>query len=194
MNGIAYAFDPETGEYRGEVEAQESPLELGQGKYIIPANALDTEPPPHVEGKRRICVDGGWQYQDIPPEPPLPPKTVADLKAEKRRDINIECDKLIGAAVFSYPGTEILTFSKQETEARAYIADPLSATPMIDALAENREIDKAELVTRILAKADFFAWYTGKVIGYRQKLEDQINAATTPAGLAMIDPLAGWPT
>jgi hypothetical protein len=114
-----------------------------------------------------------------------------DVKATKLAAINAECDRRINAAVLSYPDTEVLTFAKQETEARAFLADALAATPMIDALATNRGIDKAELAGRIIAKADYFATYTGAVVGHRQKLEDQVNAPD--ADLDAIDPLAGWP-
>jgi hypothetical protein len=115
-----------------------------------------------------------------------------DRRAAKRAVINAQCDQRINAVVSSYPETEILTFPKQEEEARAYAADPASATPMIDALAASRGVGKEDLVNRILAKVDYFAQYTGLVIGYRQKLEDRVNAASD-AELDGIDPLAGWP-
>lgn len=130
------------------------------------------------QGKWQL-VDGEW----IP--------YAGDMKAEKLAEINAECDRLVKVAVLSYPDTEVLTFAKQESEARAYLTDPGSPTPMIDAIAINRGIDKAELVTRIIAKADYFAVYTGKIIGHRQKLEDLVNAPD--ADLDAIDPLAGWP-
>lgn len=133
-----------------------------------------------------------WQAEGNTPEPVAAP-TLADLKTAKLTDINAECDRRINAEVLSYPATEVLTFPKQETEARAWAAGNTAATPLIDALAENRGIDKAELVSRIVAKADYFAAFTGKMVGYRQKLEDQVSAATTLEELAAIDPLAGWP-
>ena len=51
---------------------------------------------------------------------------------------------------------------------------------MLDALATARGLDKMELVTRILAKADVMAEYSGQIVGVRQRIKDQVLAATTP--------------
>lgn len=120
-----------------------------------------------------------------------PPKLLS--RVELKAAVNQECDLRMSALVASYPAQEVATFAKQETEARAYLANNAAATPLIDALATNRGVPKAELAARIVAKADAFAVYAGRVIGYRQKLEDQIDAATE-ATLGTIDPLAGWPS
>lgn len=114
-------------------------------------------------------------------------------KAAKLHEANRECDKRITAIVATYPSTEVMTFAKQEAEARNYVTDSAAPTPMIDALSQNRNVAKPELVARIIAKADAFAAYTGAVVGYRQKLEDAINSAETMAALKSIDPLVGWP-
>lgn len=119
-------------------------------------------------------------------------KPLADLQASKREAVNAECDRRMSLLVATYPVQEVATFAKQETEARAYVADNAAATPLIDAMALNRDIPKAELVARIIAKADAFAAYAGKIVGYRQKLEDMIDAATIET-IGSIDPLAGWP-
>lgn len=113
--------------------------------------------------------------------------SIEERKAMKLAAINRECDRRINASVLPYPETEILTFAKQETEARAFAVNQDAPTPLIDALAANRGIDKVELVSRIIEKADYFAGYVGKIVGYRQKLEDLVHAG------AEVDPLAGWP-
>ncbi|MFC7518685.1 hypothetical protein ACFQUU_27110 [Herbaspirillum sp. GCM10030257] len=120
-------------------------------------------------------------------------KELTDAKAAKLREANRECDIRINALTSTYPATEVLTFSKQEMEARAFLVDELAPTPMIDALAMNRNVPKLELVARIIGKADAFAGFTGAVVGYRQLLEDRIDAATSMSVLSEIDPLAGWP-
>lgn len=114
-------------------------------------------------------------------------------RANMMATVNAECDKRMSALVAGYPENEQKTFAKQEDEARAYMTNPANATPMIDALAATRGIDKGVLVSRIIAKADLFAQYSGAVIGYRQKLEDQINAAQTVEALSAIDITSGWP-
>jgi hypothetical protein len=124
---------------------------------------------------------------------PPPAPTLDELKAAKNAEINAECERRIQAVINTYPGTEVLTFDKQEKEARAWLADSATATPLLDALAAYRGIAKDDLVNRIIAKADYFADYSGAHIGHRQKLEDQVSAATTHADLDLIDPMAGWP-
>lgn len=114
-------------------------------------------------------------------------------KAAKLATANAQCDTRINAMTASYPATELLTFGKQEMEARAFIADALAATPLLNALSSKRGVAKTELANRIIAKADAFAAYTGAVVGRRQALEDALAAAKTQADLDAIDPASGWP-
>lgn len=86
--------------------------------------------------------------------------------------------------VNGYPMSEIDSWSKQESEARAYTADPVNAvTPLLSAMASARGITIAELASRVILKADLFAASAGAIIGKRQKLEDQIGLATSLNGL-----------
>ena len=55
---IVYSYDPETGEYLGIEEAQESPLE--PGVYLLPAHST-LLPPPLTEGKELpIFINNEW--------------------------------------------------------------------------------------------------------------------------------------
>lgn len=136
------------------------------------------------------CADYLWQGEVV--ARPSPAATQDD-KTAKLALVNAECDRRMSALVAGYPEREQQTFDKQEKEARAFTADAAAATPMLDELALNRGIDKPTLASRIIAKADAFAAYSGKMIGYRQKLEDQINAAADMAALGAIDVSSGWP-
>lgn len=78
-----------------------------------------------------------------------------------------------------YSDSEIASWDKQESEARAFVADNAAATPFIDGLAQARGIAKTELVTRIIAKADAATAATAYFTGTKQKLEDDLAAATT---------------
>jgi len=123
------------------------------------------------------------------PEPPAPVKTAA----EKLAAANAHCELLLSGVRAAYPPGEVMSWDKQEAEARAYLADPDAATPLVDALAVTRGIGKAELVTRIIAKADVFAAFSGACIGNRQRIEDALAAAITDAEVAAVDETAGWP-
>ncbi len=101
-----------------------------------------------------------------------------DEKSEKFAKINAQTQKELSRFTATYPQGEVSTFDKQESEAKAFIADNAADTPLLDALAANREIDKTELATRIVTKATAFSAASGAIIGKRQKLEDALNLLT----------------
>lgn len=58
-----YHYNPETRELLGWTDAKSDPLEtLAQGKavYLVPANAVITEPPALEEGKAIVFINGEW--------------------------------------------------------------------------------------------------------------------------------------
>lgn len=129
-------------------------------------------------------VDNGDYYEICEPQE----KTLEEIKTEKLTEINSAYDTATSSLVSTYPQTEILTFDKQEAEARAWDADNSVETPLVDMLALGRQMDKAELVKRILAKADAFALATGYLTGQRQRYEDILTAATTAGEIEAIIP------
>lgn len=114
--------------------------------------------------------------------------TLHELKTAKLTEINDAYDNAVSALVFSYPSNELLTFDKQEAEARAWTADKSAETPLVDALALGRGMDKAELVSRILIKAEAFAVATGYLTGLRQRYEDMLGQAQSVEDVAAIVP------
>ena len=115
--------------------------------------------------------------EEQPYVPPVP--TLDEAKAAKLSEINTVTDATLAVLTETYPDREIATFDKQESEARAYAADPMSSTPFLSALAVARGIPLSDLVGRVLAKADAFAVASGSIIGQRQALEDRLDACTT---------------
>lgn len=65
-----YNYHPETGEYIGASEADQSPLE--SGKWLIPAHAAMDAPPPVEAGQRAIRQAGAWIVEAIPDPIPEP--------------------------------------------------------------------------------------------------------------------------
>ena len=128
------------------------------------------------DGHRRFIIE------------PIPKKSLFEQKYIKLSEINAAYDAAMSSLVSTYPSAELLTFGKQETEARSWLADNTISTPLIDALVLGRGIDKAELVRRIIAKSDAFAVATGYITGQRQKYEDQLEAATTAEEIEAIVP------
>lgn len=115
--------------------------------------------------------------EEQPYVPPVP--TLEEVKAAKLSEINAAADRAIGTLTATYPDREISTFDKQESEARAYAADPTASTPLLSALAEARGISLPDLVERVIAKADAFTVASGSIIGQRQVLKDKLNICTT---------------
>lgn len=110
-------------------------------------------------------------------EAETPPLDVA--KATKQKGINMAYEGELSAILDKYPDVETKTWDKQESEARAWKTDNSADTPLLDALAQNRQMDMAELVDRVIAKADAWIALSGAATGKRQRLEDEIQAATT---------------
>lgn len=115
----------------------------------------------------------------IPDPVPTPDELLAQAKADKLAEINAVCQSTLEALTPTYPERELTTFDKQESEARAYLADPTASTPLLSALAAARGIELADLVGRVIAKADAFTIASGFIIGQRQALEDRLDAAQT---------------
>lgn len=104
---------------------------------------------------------------------------LADAKSTKLAEINAACQSTLEALTPTYPERELTTFDKQESEARAYLADATASTPLLSALAAARGIELGDLVGRVITKADAFAGASGYIIGQRQALEDRLDAAQT---------------
>lgn len=114
-------------------------------------------------------------------------KSIEMLKQDKRQQVSDRCEAEIAAISAGYPAGEVLSWSKQESEARGYKADSSVATTLLDALAAARGVTKADLASRVIVKADMFAQISGAIIGKRQALEDQINALPADATAADLD-------
>lgn len=120
---------------------------------------------------------------------PFPLPTIESLISNKRYEINDAFESSMQQITKGYPANEVSSWAKQESEARAYTVNHLANTPLIDALASSRSVDKADLVGHIIAKADLFASISGALIGRRQALEDTLDAlpaTATPEEIAAI--------
>lgn len=125
-----------------------------------------------------LLPEGCVQISDEEAKAALP-LTFADVKAAKLSEINAECDRQIESIRSTYPETEIMSWYRQETEARALAADPAALTPLVDGIAIERGQTREELAYLIIAKSNSFASLTAPIFGTRQVLEKQIEAATT---------------
>lgn len=88
-------------------------------------------------------------------------------------------DRLKEQVLVGYPQAEIDSFYRQESEARAWVVDNNIATPMLSAIAENRQIPLSILAEKVIEKADLVSTIMGHIIGTRQGFEDRILTAKT---------------
>ncbi|RUM91065.1 MAG: hypothetical protein DSZ27_07340 [Thiomicrospira sp.] len=107
----------------------------------------------------------------------LPAPSLAEALDAKSKQIDIESQKFIDANIPSYPNFEMLTFEKQESEARAYIADNTVSTPVLTPIATERGMTVLDLADKVITKANAFTALSASVAGQRQKYQDQLAAA-----------------
>lgn len=108
----------------------------------------------------------------------VPPVTPEQVRAEGSRRLNL----LSGL----YPPAERETWATQEREARAWLLDNRTLTPMLDGIMIPGEA-KAALVASVIAKADALKAASAPIIGAQRAL-----IAMTPIPQDYTDP-RWWP-
>lgn len=145
----------------------------------IPADAVKITREHHrvlLDGQasgRRIVVDADGNPSLAEVDPP----TIANVATRKLAEINAASNQPLAGIRREYPQFEIDTWPDQEAEARAWIADNSAVTPTLSGIAAERGVTVAELVPKVIEKADLYRPTATAVIGKRQRLEDAIKAA-----------------
>lgn len=185
-------------------------------RHYCPASALTLEEaaffrvvpltvvqPPQVDRitqtvVRDGCVNdnGVWKYNwsvvNLHPDQVL--QNIRDFSQGLTNQLTTEYEERMRAIASSYPPSERESWPVQSQEAQAFLNDPTTPTPWIDAASEARGIDKTELAQRILGKDAMYRIISGKLSGARQKIEDRIAAAGDDIDLLKsIDVKADWP-
>lgn len=101
-------------------------------------------------------------------------KTERNDKSYLLSKVNADFETAISSLTSSVPTSEIATWPDQKAEAKAWTLDNSAATPLIDSICLTRECDKEYLVSKILAKNEYYSIEVGKLTGIRQKLEKEI--------------------
>lgn len=95
----------------------------------------------------------------------------------------MELEQAAKAFTVNVPESEVASWARQEREARSWIADPATPTPLIDTLLLGRQQadeTKADLVNKIIAKADQFATAYGSILGQYHRTLKSIEATYSP--------------
>jgi hypothetical protein len=181
-----YSYDQENGNFIGVAEADGSPLE--PGVFLIPANATTLAPPAILDGQVARFSNDQWVVETIPVAAPATPAvpTLDDVKRLKIADIDGAAAGAIAPITSVYSQAERDTWPIQEAEAAAWSANSQAPTPLLSALAEQRALTMADLVTSVQTKAAAFKALAGATFGKRRALVDQVSAAATAEAVALI--------
>ena len=113
-----------------------------------------------------------------------------DLDAAKTAKIaqaTALCDAVLAPLGREYGAYEMATWDQQYSEALAYNADPTADVPLLASMCVARGVSIATLAARVIANRDAWVALTGKVIGQRQRIADQISAAETVEAAMAVD-------
>ena len=135
--------------------------------------------PDNATNSNKFLVNNGYSLLDVS-EPMLEDGTFRELTNTElapilAKDANIQYELGVSALTSGVPSSEISTWTKQESEARIWLADNSANTPLLDAMCAAREVDKEYLVNKIIEKADAYAVAIGTLTGIRQKQEDELK-------------------
>lgn len=120
------------------------------------------------------------------PEPAPTPPSIPEAAASAQMLVDMGYDSAISAITSTYPATEIASWPKQEDEARAYIVNNSTPTPLLTALATARGVTVSDIAARVIAKADAYVGIAGALIGRRQARQDAIAVAVANSDLAAL--------
>ncbi|WP_368648949.1 hypothetical protein ABRY95_12270 [Castellaniella ginsengisoli] len=173
--------DPGTGSWEVIEDHRKDKLWLGHGKPYT----LDVD----HDGQ---SYDGlgpvpAWLYAE---EPPAPEPTLEEAQAAQLVLINAGFEQAAKALTAGYPEAERLTWPIQQSEALAWAADNASPTPYLDGLAVARGITPEDMRALTLAQVQAFQAASQQLVGTRQRLRDEINAAATVADVRAVV----WPS
>ena len=113
-------------------------------------------------------------------------RKLTEAKTNKLEALNASYESFVSQLTNS-PQTEILTWSEQEAEAKAYTISKQEAdAPMLSVLSQTRGVPLSVLCAKVLAKAEAYRSFIAYAIGKRQAYEDAIERAQTLGALESI--------
>lgn len=151
----------------------------------IPTGAIDITDEQWIEyinnsGKLKFENGALVEYVYVP--------TLAEKKDSKRSIIKMDYENAVKAMTGNTDPAEMASWTKQEAEARSWIADNTVVTPIIDNLIIGRAMgeSKADLVANIIIKADAYTVAYAQVLGAYHAKQKAIEVAITVAEVEAI--------
>jgi len=108
--------------------------------------------------------------------------TKLNIKDDLLKSFNADVEQLSTAVPH-----EMVSWRKQEDEARAFLADNTVSTPFIDAQMTTRSLEtKDELIAKIIANADTYQVAYAQLLGKYQNLIFSVDEATELGALEIV--------
>jgi hypothetical protein len=108
-------------------------------------------------------------------------KALVQAKTTKLVEVTTTYSTAITALVGNTDQYELTSWTKQEAEARAYVADNKVLTPLLSGMVVARGLSETvvDLAHKIIANADAYQVAYATILGTYQAKQKAINAATT---------------
>lgn len=160
---------------------------------VVGLGTVDSQPDVecYYAPSSKLLDDQMQQHQIWDPVKKIFTMDFKTYKCIKIEDLKDKYNKIVDT---TYPTAEIVpmeeaSFTVQEKEARAYLADNNASTPFLDNILVGRGFDGEtieDLANKVVKHADNF-YKIGLVIGKYQKAIKEMNAATTFAEADAVD-------
>lgn len=111
---------------------------------------------------------------------------IAVYQQNKIAEINSYANDELLNLIRSYPELEINTWPQQYSESLAFNSNNSSPTPMLSAISKACGQSVEELVKEVLKKAELYEKASGKIIGKRILLADQVYSSSTSSEIQSI--------
>lgn len=113
-----------------------------------------------------------------------------EARAERLAQVNEEANELLHQLDAAYPDREVLTWDQQVKEAESRQADGQAIVPLLSALAQYRAIDVDLLAAKVLEKSMLYKVASGQIMGARQWVEQELEAAQTHEDVLQVPTVA----
>lgn len=119
------------------------------------------------------CEESEWRERNNE-------ETLKSAKEGKIKELLNSYNEAIKPYIIDTPDSEMLTWERQESEAKAYQASKNpSDAPLLAKLAENRGVSLEVFANKVIEKSTLYREVSSKLIGKRQALEDRVKVATS---------------
>ena len=147
---------------------------------IYPRKTIEPEYDPRLEyltTEKEGVLNGEYVivFRKLEKSESMQANAVSEEAVKKIQEISKQADAHVSSYTSLYPEIEQSTWDQQEQEAKN--AD--QETPLIDALAENRNITRDAMIEKVLDKVNYFTKIKIDTIAKSQSMRDEVKQIET---------------